>query len=214
LLNRHFVTELIIRHYHREEGHTGTSQVLATIRRNYWVVKGTSAVKRAIGQCVTCRRLMMSPGQQLMAPLPLCRIRQGWYTFSSVGVDYFGPFIVKRGKSFEKRYGCMFTCLQTRAVHIEMAHSLNTDSFIMSLLRFMGRRGRPTEIYSDNGSNFVGTVSELKGFVQQWDQRRISKELATKQIQWHFNPPLSSHRGGVWEMNDPISTSIVVVDHK
>ncbi|KAK4474245.1 hypothetical protein MN116_000200 [Schistosoma mekongi] len=120
-------------------------------------------------------------------------------TFSSVGVDYFGPLIVKRGRSFEKRYGCMFTCLQTRAVHIEMAHSLNTDSFVMSLLRFMGRRGRPTEIYSDNGSNFIGTVSELKGFIQQWDQRRISNELATKQIQWHFNPPLSSHRGEVWE---------------
>nr|AAW26294.1 SJCHGC08530 protein [Schistosoma japonicum] len=69
----------------------------------------------------------------------------------------------------------------------------------MSLLRFMGRRGRPTEINSDNGSNFIGTVSELKRFIQQWDQRRISNELATKQIQWHFNPPLCSHRGGVWE---------------
>ncbi|CAH8548192.1 unnamed protein product [Schistosoma haematobium] len=199
LPSRHLVTEMIIRHYHKEQGHTGTSQVLATIRKRYWIIKGTSTVKRVIGKCVTCRRYTMVTGQQLMAPLPACRVQQGWYCFSAVGVDYFGPLFVKRGRSLEKRYGCVFTCLQTRAVHIEMTHSLNTDSFIMALLRFIGRRGKPAEIYSDNGSNFVGAVSELKRFVQQLNQQRIDKELSARQIQWHFNPPSSSHRGGVWE---------------
>ena len=114
-------------------------------------------------------------------------------------MDYFGPILVKMGRSLEKRYGCIFTCLQTRAVHTEIAHSLNTDSFVMALLRFIGRRGKPSEIYSDNGSNFVGAISELRKYVRQWDQQRISNELSAKQIQWHFNPPSSSHRGGVWE---------------
>ncbi|KAH9593640.1 hypothetical protein MS3_00000508 [Schistosoma haematobium] len=141
----------------------------------------------------------MNTGRQLMAPLPVCRVQPGWYSFSAVGVDYFGPLVVKRGRSLEKRYGCVFTCLQTRAVHIEMTHSLNTDSFIMVLLRFIGRRGKPADIYSDNGSNFVGAVSELRRFVQQLNQQKIDKELSARQIQWHFNPPSSSHRGGVWE---------------
>ena len=199
LPSRHFVTEMIVRHYHKEEGHSGTSQVLAAIRKYYWIVKGTSTVRRVIGKCVICRRYTTSSGQQLMAPLPACRVKPGWHSFSIVGVDYFGPILVKRGRSLEKRYGCIFTCLQTRAVHIEMAYSLNTDSFVMALLRFIGRRGKPSEIYSDNGSNFVGAISELRKYVRQWDQQRISNELSAKQIQWHFNPPSSSHRGGVWE---------------
>ncbi|CAH8641973.1 unnamed protein product [Schistosoma margrebowiei] len=199
LPSRHLVTEMIVRHYHKEQGHTGTSQVLAMIRKRYWIIKGTSTVKRVIGKCVTCRRFTMNTGQQLMAPLPACRFQPGWYSFSVVGVDYFGPLVVKRGRSLEKRYGCIFTCLQTRAVHIELTHSLNTDSFIMALLRFIGRRGKPAEIYSDNESNFVGAVSELRKFVQQLNQQKIDKELSARQIQRHFNPPSSSHRGGVWE---------------
>ncbi|CAH8590988.1 unnamed protein product [Schistosoma margrebowiei] len=182
-----------------EQGHAGTSQVLAIIRKWYWIMKATSTVKRVIGMCVTCRRFTMNTGQQLMAPLPACRVQPGWYSFSAVGVDYFGPLVVKRGRSLEKRYGCIFTCLQTRAVHIELTHSLNTDSFIMALLRFIGRRGKPAEIYSDNGSNFVGAVSELRRFVQQLNQQKIDKELSARQIQWHFNPPSASHRGEVWE---------------
>ncbi|CAH8464754.1 unnamed protein product [Schistosoma turkestanicum] len=199
LPGRHRVTELIVRHYHKEEGHMGTSHVLATIRKYYWIVKGTSTVKRVIGRCETCRRFTLCPGNQQMAPLPVYRVQKGWYSFATTGVDYFGPLMVKKGRSLEKRYGCMFTCLQTRAVHIEMAYSLNTDSFIMALIRFIGRRGRPTDVFSDNGSNFVGAVAELKSFVQQWNHQKISKELSSRQIQWHFNPPLASHRGGVWE---------------
>nr|CAK6928354.1 unnamed protein product [Fasciola hepatica]CAK6928356.1 unnamed protein product [Fasciola hepatica] len=64
---------------------------------------------------------------QQMAPLPPMRAEAGWYPFHEVGVDYFGPFPVRRGRSTEKRYGCLFSCLQTRAIHIEVAHSLTSD---------------------------------------------------------------------------------------
>ncbi|CAH8654158.1 unnamed protein product [Schistosoma haematobium] len=198
LPSHHFVTELIIRHHHLE-GHTGTSQVLATIRRKYWIVKGTSAVKRVIGRCVRCIRAKAKLGQQMMTPLLKCRVQQGWFCFSSVGIDYFGPLIVRRGRSEEKRYGCLFACLQTRAVHLEVAFNLSTDAFIMALIRFIGRRGTPKEIYSDNGTNFVGATSELRANMSVWDKHKINDLTVSKGIHWHFNPPLASHRGGVWE---------------
>ena len=193
------MTELIIRYHHVKEGHTGTQQVLAAIRSKYWIVKGNSAVRRVIGQCVSCRRYLANMGQQMMAPLPLCRVQKGWRCFKFVGIDYFGPIFVRQYRKSEKRYGCLFSCLQTRAVHLEVASSLSTDSFVLALIRFIGRRGTPSEIYSDNGSNFVGALSDLQHQLQRWDRRQINDRLAVQGIQWHFNPPSSSHRGGVWE---------------
>ena len=134
-----------------------------------------------------------------MAPLPIARTESEWYAFQQVGVDYFGPFLVKRGRGNEKRYGCIFTCLQTRAVHLEVAHALSTDSFILVLLRFIGRRGCPRDIYSDNGTNFVGAHRELRESLSQWDDHKIDNTLLARRVQWHFQPPASSHRGGVWE---------------
>ena len=116
-----------------------------------------------------------------------------------VGVDYFGPLLTKHGRSYEKRYGCLFTCLQSRAVHIEIVHSLSTDSYIMTSIRFIALRGCPTDIYSDNGSNFVGAQREVSNWIINLDQDLINRRLPIKDIQWHFNPPYASHRGGVWE---------------
>ena len=96
------------------------------------------------------------------ADLPLDRVTPHEPAFTSVGVDYFGPFAVKRGRGREKRYGCMFTCLTTRAVHIETADTLDTDSFLNCLYRFMARRGEPRLLHSDNGSNFIGAERELQ----------------------------------------------------
>ncbi|XP_068723837.1 uncharacterized protein [Montipora capricornis] len=94
-----------------------------------------------------------------MASLPYDRLQIA-PPFSKVGVDFFGPLRVKYLRKQEKRYGCLFTCLVTRAIHLEVAFSLSTDSFIMCLRRFIARRGKPTVIYSDNGTNFVSrTVS-------------------------------------------------------
>ena len=116
-----------------------------------------------------------------------------------MGVDCFGPIMVRRGRTDVKRYGVLFTCLSMRAVHIEIAHSLDTDSFIHAMRRFIGRRGQPVEIRSDNGSNFVGGENELREAVRQWNHRQIHEFLIQKSIKWVFNPPAGSHHGGVWE---------------
>ena len=92
-----------------------------------------------------------------------------------------------------------FTCLVTRAVHLEVARSLETDSFINALRKFVARRGPPSDIYSDNGSNFVGADRELKQSLQEWNQSQIADFLSQKEIQWHFNPPAAPHFGGIWE---------------
>ena len=90
-----------------------------------------------------------------MADLPSDRITSGKAPFTFVGIDSFGPYVVKRGRSLVERYGIIFTCLTIRAIHIEVIHSMNTDLFIDSLRRFMARRGKPEIILSDNGTNFT-----------------------------------------------------------
>ena len=76
---------------------------------------------------------------------------------------------MKQGRARVKRYGCLFTCPAIRAVRIETAHSLGTDSFIDALRRFIVRRGKPVEIRSDRGTNFQGGERELREAVVEWN---------------------------------------------
>ncbi|XP_065941388.1 uncharacterized protein [Magallana gigas] len=134
-----------------------------------------------------------------MANLPKDRIVPDEPPFSRVGVDYFGPFEVKQKRSRVKRYGVIFTCLASRAVHLEVAASLDTDSYINALRRFIARRGQGTKIRSDNGTNFVGAERELARSIQEWNQHQIQNSMLQKNVDWQFNPPAGSHHGGVWE---------------
>ena len=163
------------------------------------LVGATPLVKKVIRHCVICRRRDAQPCHQLEADLPLDRVTPHEPAFTSVGVDYFGPVAVKRGRGQEKRYGCMFTCLTTRAVHIETADTLDTDSFLNCLYRFMARRGEPRLLRSDNGSNFVGAERDLRKEIEDWNKERIQEAMSQRGIRWLFNPPAASHMGGVWE---------------
>ena len=159
----------------------------------------TAAVRHSIGQCIKCKRRNASVGKQLMADLPSCRVQTDKPPFYKVGVDYFGPFWVKQGRSRIKRYGCIFSCLTTRAVHIEVASDLFTDSFINALRRFIARRGQPDEIFSDNGTNFVGAERVLRESLQSLQQSKLNNFCLQLEIKWRFNPPYASHMGGAWE---------------
>ncbi|XP_060596964.1 uncharacterized protein LOC132750911 [Ruditapes philippinarum] len=139
------------------------------------------------------------PETQQMGQLPEERLMPDKAPFTYVGVDYFGPMTVKSGRRHLKRYGCLFTCLTTRAVHIEIAHSLDTDSFVCALQRFIGRRGNPEKIFSDNGTNFVSGERVLRDSIQLWNNSRLTKFCQQREIKWHFNPPYAPHMGGVWE---------------
>ncbi|XP_063405949.1 uncharacterized protein LOC134689913 [Mytilus trossulus] len=199
LPNKHHVTTLIIRYYYETTGHVGKQQVLAASREKYLILKGSSAVKTVIDRCVPCKRQHGPFCKQQMAPLLEEQLTADKPPFTFVGVDYFGPLNVKLGRSIVKRYGCLFTCLTTRAVHIEIAHSLNKDSFISAFQRFTSRRGIPEKVYSDNGTNFVGGEIELRKNIEQWNKATISNYMLHKDIIWTFNLPYASHRRGAWE---------------
>lgn len=194
----HVVT-LIVRKIHEDSGHAGREHVLALLREHYWVIGARQVVRRVLSQCFVCKRNSAAPGKQKMADLPEDRVTPDLPPFSHVGVDYFGPFSVKRGRSVEKRYGCLFTCLCLRAIHIEVVHTLDVDSFICALQRFMARRGKPLVLRSDNGSNFTGAERELRKTIASWNQNTVYSFLQERMITWKFNTPRASHMGGVWE---------------
>ncbi len=135
-----------------------------------------------------------------MANLPEDRLVPDKPPFTNTGVDYFGPFDVKRGRSTVKRYGVLFTCLTLRAVHIEVADSLDTDSCINAIRRFVCRRGQVTVIRSDNGTNFMGAEREMREAIKCLDNDKIERVLQPKGIKWIFNSPAASHQGGIWEI--------------
>ena len=195
----HHVTRLIIRKYHEMNAHVGAHHILSLIRQRYWVVHGLKTVKAVLGRCIDCKKRHQRPEVQQMGQLPMERLIPDKPPFTYVGVDYFGPLYVKSGRKHLKRYGCLFTCLCTRAVHVEIAHSLNTDSFMGALQRFVSRRGQPEKIVSDNGTNLTAGERELRDSITSWNQKHIAKDLLQKGIAWHFNPPYASHMGGVWE---------------
>ena len=202
---RHFIAELLVMHVHENNFHVGRNSTLALTRERYWIISGKSFVRSLIYKCSLCKRRRVEPVPPLMGNLPIDRLAYNEPPFSRTGVDYFGPLYVKRGrrtrqlKGTEKRYGALFTCMTTRAVHIELAGELSTDSFILALHRFISRRGNPKTISSDNGSNFVGAERELSTALQKLDQNRIRNDLSKRDIEWKFNPPASPWMGGAWE---------------
>jgi len=195
----HHISGLIIRHYHLISGHSGVEHTLSLIRLRYWITQARVSIRRMLNSCFDCSRRQASAGQQKMASLPEDRVNPSNPPFSYVGVDCFGPLEVRRGRSMVKRYGVLFTCLSIRAIHIEIAHSLDTDSFINAFRRFIARRGQPSLMRSDNGGNFVKGDKELREAIDEWNHGKIHDFLLAKDIKWIFNPPAGSHHGGVWE---------------
>ena len=121
------------------------------------------------------------------------------HPFAFTGLDYFGPILIRQKRSQVKRYGCIFTCLTTRAVHLELAADLSTDSFLNVLRPFLSRCGPVFHFYSNNGSNFVNGERILRETINQWNQHQTEEFLLQKAAQWTFNPPNASHTGGAWE---------------
>ena len=136
-----------------------------------------------------------------MADLPLDCI-EPTPPLTYVGTDFFGPWYVKEGRKEMKRYGTLFTCLVSRAIHVEVAVSLSTDSFINALRRFLSIRGPMRLLRSDCGTNFVDSLSEQKRALAEIDQNHIKSFLLTKgcdYVEYKRNVPADSHMGGAWE---------------
>ena len=200
LPSKHPVTDLVIRQYDNKLYHPGAERLFAEIRRRFWILRGREAVRRYQRLCTVCQKLRAQPIMPRMADLPPCRLRLQEAPFHNTGMDCFGPFSVKAeiGRATAKRWGIIFKCLTTRAVHLEVLAEMTTDSFLQSFRRFTGRRGRPHTLWSDHGTNFRGGEAELiKSYNQMSDE--LKAELASQQVRFSYNPPNAPHFGGAWE---------------
>lgn len=191
----HAYTRLYITWVHRKNHHAGTETVVNEIRSHLWVLRLRPTTRTIVRSCVTCRKLRARPATPATGDHPITRLAHHQRPFTYVGLDYFGPYTVTVGRKHEKRYVALFTCLTTRAVHLEVAGSLSTDSAIMALRRMMARRGCPTEIHSDNGTNLRGADAELQKAALQ----ATKDEASIHAVTWRYIPPGAPFMGGAWE---------------
>lgn len=196
------LTRRVMEKAHRTTLHGGAQQMLQCIRQQFWIPKARQLAKEVVHACIVCKRFSAKKSEQRMAPLPLSRTTPG-KAFLRTGVDYCGPVWLKaktaRSYVFVKAYICVFVCLATRAVHLELVSDLTTDAFIAALRRFTARRGRVCEIVSDHGSNFVGAVSEI-GRIQRHLNELGNHSFAPEfGIEWKFTTERASHHGGIFE---------------
>ncbi|XP_074658618.1 uncharacterized protein LOC141911528 [Tubulanus polymorphus] len=199
LTSRSRLATILIEDAHLKVGHLGCESILAYLRTRYWMTQARKSIKSFRGKCIVCITSHSPPGNQKMADLPIERVTPDKPAFANSGADYFGPIEIKSGRSVVKRYGVIFTYLASRAIHIEVAYSLDSDSCINATRRFMARRGNVKSIRSDNGTNLVAADRELKESIQGWNASVIHDSLLQDGVDWSFNPPAGSHFGGVWE---------------
>ena len=191
------LTYLLILQRHKELHHVGVADTLANLRETYWIPKGRQTVKNFISKCILCRmvkaRTFPYPGPP---PLPDYRVS---YTepFEATAVDFTGAIRVKDSNhSHKKYYICLFTCLATRAIHLELIDSLSAEAFIHCLRRFVARCSLPKLMVSDNGTNFVATYKLIKVIM---NDPLVKSHLEQKSIKWIFSVPGSPWQGGAWE---------------
>ncbi|XP_041630550.2 uncharacterized protein, partial [Drosophila kikkawai] len=199
LSHRHSLTEMIVRHFHAQMKHQNVDATIAQIRTRFWVTKMRRMLKEVISACYECKLQRTRPMPPIMAPLPEDRLEAGGWPFKYTGLDYFGPLLVTVARHREKRWVALFTCLTTRAIHLELAHDLSTDSCIIAIRNFVCRRGPVHRLRSDNGKNFVGADREARRFGDVFETERIQSELSSRSIEWVFNCPSNPSEGGVWE---------------
>ncbi|KAJ8962359.1 hypothetical protein NQ318_018342 [Aromia moschata] len=189
LPGRHTVVNRLVFEQHQKSCHVGTQGLMSILREKYWILGGRRAIRSVIAKCVVCKRHSAKPPVVTSPPLPLDRVRDA-VAFEITGIDFAGPLYLK---TEEKAWVCLFTCAVYRAVHLELTTSLSTASFMQAFRRFVARR--PKVIYSDNGTNFVGTENAFSRL--NWVQ--ITEETAVQRITWRFNPPAAPWWGGFWE---------------
>ncbi|CAG7826059.1 unnamed protein product [Allacma fusca] len=206
LPGHHRLTKLLIRHLHETYLHAGPSLLLHLLQNRYWVLRAKNNVKYYVRKCMVCTRQRAETAKQLMGNLPASRVTPS-RAFLHSGVDYAGPLMLRpmkgRSNKLFKCYIALFVCFSTRAIHLEAVSDMSASSFLAALHRFVSRRGLPSEIFSDCGSNFVGASRELKEFIKLTQSsdfnNQIAKSLSLQEIQWKFNPPSAPHMGGLWE---------------
>ncbi len=206
LHQKSWITKLIVRHVHYSKFHPGPATLLTLLSNEYYIIGARSLVKSISRNCVICQRAYAKVSHQCMGDLPQDRVNPA-SPFSKVGVDFAGPLMTVRGNPRKptkvKSYACLFVCLVTMAVHIEICSELSLEAFFATFKRFCARCGYPTIVYSDNGRNFLGASRALKDAYNFITTASIRKHLinftSTQAVEWKFLPARTPHMGGLWE---------------
>ncbi|KRY83239.1 hypothetical protein T4D_6399 [Trichinella pseudospiralis] len=169
----------------------GATGILCSSPRNgprrFWVVRGRQAVKKCIRACIICRKHDAPLFCPLVSHLPSERVAPS-FPFNRVGLDFAGPFYVKdEQRPAQKAYICLFTCMVTRAVHLELVLDMTTISFLAALRRFIARRERPNVIHADNFPSFKQSDSFLRDLLHGKSADKIQEELTMRQIEWKYS---------------------------
>ncbi len=200
------LTLLLLRSLHIAYSHAGVSAMHSIVSHSFLIPSLRSCLKRISRLCTTCQRAYAKPLAHSMGLLPSVRTTPA-PPFSHAGVDFAGPFVLRVGHtrkpSFIKTYAVVFVCMVTKAVHLDLAASLSTTDFLATLERFVSRRGSPSVIYSDNGTNFLGAreeIRELQKLTGSKTTREAIHHFSTRHsIEWKMIPPRAPHFGGLWE---------------
>lgn len=200
------MTKLLVKMLHLAYSHAGPTALTSILGSTYFIPGLCNLLKKVSRSCASCQRAYAKTLQCQMGMLPPSRTKPA-PPLDRTGVDFAGPFVIRQGHTRKpvllKTYACVFVCLTTKAVHLDLCSSLSTEDFLAVLKRFVAKRGCPSHIYSDNGTNFQGAREEIR------ELQTMTESLMTKQaishftsaysIVWHHIPPRAPHFGGLWE---------------
>ncbi|GFT98742.1 uncharacterized protein NPIL_222921, partial [Nephila pilipes] len=183
LPKNHPITKMLIKFYHQTYMHGGVQLINSAMKQKYWIVGANTAIRREVKSCV---RFSSEFSKQIMANLPAARVNLE-RAFLKGGMDFAEPFLItpRRGRGIKaiKMHVCVFVCFTTKAIHLELASDLSAQTCIAALKRFIARRGKPKEIFSDCGTNFIGA----KNFLRSWELETIGHYLSNEGIKWTMN---------------------------
>ncbi len=200
------LTKLLVSSLHRTHSHAGISAMISILASTFWIPGLRNLLKIISRTCVSCQKAYSKPLISMMGMLPSSRTTPA-PPFCRTGVDFSGPYQLKVGytrkPSIIKAYAVHFVCMATKAIHLDLCSSLSTPDFRATLDRFVARRGCPTDVYSDNGTNFQGAreeIRDLQKFTESEDTKQVITIFSSQHnIKWHHIPPRAPHFGGLWE---------------
>lgn len=198
LPNVNNITKLIIMNIHLTNLHSGTNLTLSSLRNKFWINKGRSLVQKTIKGCLGCIRQRSVPYSLPNLPdYPSERVSKS-APFTYIGLDYMGPITVKINNETNKYWVSLFTCMATRAIHLEIVSELSAMAFLQCFKRFISRRGVPLLILSDNGTQFV-LASKFLNSIQEIINEDVENYFNSQKITWKFITEYAPWQGGFYE---------------
>ncbi len=183
--------------------HAGISALHSILVTTFFIPNLRNLLKLISRQCPSCQRAHARPLNYLMGMLPASRTTPA-PLFDRTGVDFAGPFVLRQGYTRKpvlvKTYAAVFVCMVTKADHFELCASLLTEDFMATLRRFVARRGCPSHLFSDNGTNFLGAQEEIRELQKLTESEETTHAVSTftqsHGISWHFIPHRWTLGGG------------------